>query len=89
MCWCLYKLSVKKGNARAQATEPALKKEKLKKEVYYRKVVKIGGGRYLAIGSFAPVWWDNVKATTAIYPYKIIIVLECANGRTPVSNSSK
>ena len=51
-----------------------------KTKIYYRKVVRIGGGRDLAIGSFTPVNWISVKAKVVIkkgsIPLKIVIELE-------------
>jgi len=49
---------------------------------FYRRVIKISGARYVAVGSFVPVSWEDVTLAIALQnEKKIVIVLENANGR--------
>ena len=48
----------------------------MKAQEFYRKVVKVGGGRYLAIGSFTPIDWKILRVKVSNRNGDIIVVLE-------------
>jgi len=48
----------------------------MKKIDFYRKVIKVGGGRYLAVGSFVPKDWQTIHAKVTSKSSKIVIEIE-------------